>query len=103
MTDTAGPETADSIRLALEAAEAATDAAGEAQGLRTNAETAIARLDRTTGRVGPLLIGCLAGAVAVLGLGGLFHLRTIADMRTATAAQIEALALFSTRVGTLDT
>ncbi len=60
-------------------------------------------LDRSTGRIGPLLIGCLVGSTAVLGLGALFHLRAMADLRTATAAQIEALAVFSTRVGALDT
>jgi hypothetical protein len=103
MTQGSTPETPESIRLALEAAEAATDAATEAQGLRSAAETALARLDRSTGRIGPLLIGCLVGSTAVLGLGALFHLRAMADLRTATAAQIEALAVFSTRVGTLDT
>lgn len=103
MTQSPETETPETIRLALEAAEAATDAATEAQGLRSTAETALARLDRSTGRVGPLLIGCLVGSAAVLGLGALFHLRAMADLRTATAAQIEALALFSTRVGTLDT
>ncbi len=103
MTQATDPDTPETIRLALEAAEAATEAATEAQGLRSTAETALARLDRSTGRVGPLLIGCLVGSAAVLGLGALFHLRAMADLRTATAAQIEALALFSTRVGTLDT
>lgn len=103
MTQSPETETPETIRLALEAAEAATDAATEAQGLRSTAETALARLDRSTGRVGPLLIGCLVGSAAVLGLGALFHLRAMEDLRTATAAQIEALALFSTRVGTLDT
>lgn len=103
MTQSPDPDTPETIRLAIEAAEAATEAATEAQGLRSAAETALARLDRSTGRVGPLLIGCLVGSVAVLGLGALFHLRAMEDLRSATAAQIEALALFSTRVGTLDT
>ena len=103
MTQSPDPDTPQTIRLALEAAEAATEAATEANGLRDAAEIALTRLDRSTGRIGPLLIGCLVGSAAVLGLGALFHLRAMEDMRTATAAQIEALALFSTRVGSLDT
>lgn len=103
MTDTPDPASPDALRLALEAAEAATDAAGEAQTLRRSAEGALARLDKAAGRTGPLLIGCLVGSVSVLGLGALFHLRALDDMRIATAAQIEALAVFTTRVGDLDT
>jgi hypothetical protein len=102
MTDTPDPASPDALRLALEAAEAATDAAGEAQTLRRSAEGALARLDKAAGRTGPLLIGCLVGSVSVLGLGALFHLRALDDMRIATAAQIEALAVFTTRVGDLD-
>lgn len=101
MTATEPEDLSQTIRLALAAAEAANDAAGEATRAGTEMDAAAARIDRAGARMRPLALGLLAGTVAALGLGGLVTWRTLSDMNLATAAQIEALALFSTRVAEL--
>ena len=50
----------------------------------------------------PVLIGTLIGAVGSMGLAGLIYFRTINEMRTTAATQIEALTLFTQSVERLD-
>lgn len=101
MTETS-QELQDSIRLALEAAEAANDAADEIDAMQQATEKAAHRIDRFGATVKPLMIGTLLGSVIVIGLGGLVYFRTLSEMRTATATQLEALTMFASRVEALD-
>lgn len=92
----------DAIRLALEAAEAANDAASEVSRLQSETSAAAARLDRFGARLRPVMIGLLAGASISIVLGGLVYFKTLAEMRRTSATQIEALAMFQETVTALN-
>lgn len=94
-------ELENSIQLALEAATAANDSAEDVARLSSDTLAAAERLDKFAKGMKPLLMGVVAAAVLCVGLAGLVYLRTLSDMRTATATQIEALTVFSKSVGDL--
>lgn len=94
-------ELENSIQLALEAATAANDSAEDVARLSSDTLAAAERLDKFAKGMQPLLLGVVAAAVLCVGLAGLVYLRTLSDMRTATATQIEALTVFSKSVGDL--
>ncbi|MGR3697973.1 MAG: hypothetical protein ACU0CB_06850 [Roseovarius sp.] len=94
-------ELENSIQLALEAATAANDSAEDVARVSTETLAAAARLDKFAKGMKPLLFGVVASAVLCVALAGLVYLRTLSDMRTATATQIEALTVFSKSVGDL--
>lgn len=102
MSDGEDEELKSSIRLALEAAEAANDASSEIAAMKGDVEAAADRIDRFARSVKPLLLGVLVGSVTVIGLGSLMYFRTLSEMRTATATQLEALTMFSTSVTELN-
>lgn len=85
-----------SIRIALEAAETANESAEEVSRLGAATQESVNKLDSFAKVIKPVAIGCLAGSLISAALGGLVYLRTLSEMRTATATQIEALAVFST-------
>ena len=87
-----------SIRLALEAAEAANDTAEEVARLSSDTQAAAQRLDSFAKTMKPIVVGTLIGAVVSVAIGGLVYFRTLSDMRTTSATQIEALTLFSKSV-----
>lgn len=95
-------ELQDTIRLALEAAEAANDAASEVSRLQSETSSAAARLDRFGARLRPMMIGLLVGAGVSIVLGGLVYFKTLAEMRRTSATQIEALAMFQESVTQLN-
>ncbi len=101
MSATTPNDLENSIQLALEAAAAANDSAEDVARLSADTQAAAARLDAFAKVMKPAMIGVVAGAVLAIGLGGLIYLRTLSDMRTATATQMEALAVFSTSVADL--
>jgi hypothetical protein len=90
-----------SIQLALEAAAAANDSAEDVARLSADTQAAADRLDGFAKVMKPVMMGVVAGAVLAIGLGGLVYLRTLSDMRTATATQTEALTVFSKSVADL--
>lgn len=90
-----------SIQLALEAAAAANDSAEDVARLSSETQAAAARLDGFAKVMKPVMMGVVAGAVLAIGLGGLVYLRTLSDMRAATATQTEALTVFSKSVADL--
>ncbi|WP_417727009.1 hypothetical protein [Roseovarius sp.] len=94
-------ELENSIQLALEAATAANDSAEDVARLSSDTLAAAARLDAFAKGMKPLLLGVVAAAALCIALAGLVYLRTLSDMRTATATQIEALTVFSKSVGDL--
>ena len=98
---TSPTELENSIQLALEAATAANDSAEDVARVSSETLAAAARLDKFAKGMKPLLFGVVAAAVLCVALAGLVYLRTLSDMRTATATQIEALTLFSKSVGDL--
>lgn len=89
------------IHLALEAAAAANDTADEVAKLSGDTQRAADRMDKFAKGMKPALFGVLAGSVASAALGGLVYMRTLSEMRTATATQVEALAVFSQSVDDL--
>lgn len=91
------------IRLAIEAAEAATDSVAELDGVQSDIARAADRLDATGRRMMPMLLGLLAGtSLSVVG-AGLVYFNTLGRLDTAYNTQIEALAMFADRVEELDT
>ena len=80
----------DSIRQALQAAAAATDAADECAVISTQTRKVIA--DATSGqrRMTAVAGGALVGAIVCAGLSGLVYLRSMADLRE--AAELQAAA-----------
>jgi hypothetical protein len=110
MSTTTPTELDSSIQLAIEAAAAANDAAGDVETLASETRAAAARLDKFAQVMKPVMMGVVAGAVLAILLGGLVYFRTLSEMRLATATQMEALTLFSTsvddlkaQIGTLET
>ncbi|MCT4579065.1 hypothetical protein [Donghicola sp.] len=104
-TETENSETTElqeAIKLALEAAEAANDAASEVSRLQSETSAAAARLDRFGARLRPMMIGLLVGAGVSIALGGLVYFKTLAEMRRTSATQIEALAIFQESVTELN-
>lgn len=100
MTD-ATAEIENSIRMALEAAEAANDSATEIERLSSDTRAAAERLDKFAKVMKPLVLGTVAGAVACVAIGGLVYFRTVAEMRSTAATQIEALGVFTQSVAEL--
>lgn len=104
MTGAATDATAEienSIRMALEAAEAANDSATEIERLSSDTRAAAERLDKFAKLMKPLVLGTVAGAVASVVIGGLVYFRTVAEMRSTAATQIEALGVFTQSVAEL--
>ena len=95
-------ELQESIRLAVEAAEAANDTAAEITRLKADTLVAAEKINSFGRKMKPVLIGTLIGAVGSMGLAGLIYFRTINEMRTTAATQIEALTLFTQSVERLD-
>lgn len=95
-------ELKDSIRLAIEAAAAANDATAGIEGVKAETVEAAEELRGFGRTMKPLLAGALIGSVLSFALGGLVYFRTLTDLRAASATQVEALALFAERVGSLD-
>lgn len=86
-------ETTEGIRRALDAAEAANEAAQDIAELsaahRAFAEAVMKGQRRNT----LFATGAAAGAVVAIALGGLVYFRSVADLRVAAAVQSEAAAL----------
>jgi hypothetical protein len=105
MTDKTPPPAdplGDAIRKALDAAQAATDAAHEAEAVLIARSDAARAMDRTARRSG--MLAALAGgaSVLVLVLGGLVWLRTSTDLRDAAEVQAAAAAAFVDRIAQLN-
>ena len=98
----AGDSATDKIRRALEAAEAANDAAQELADLsaahRAFAEAVIKGQRRNT----LFASGALAGSIVAVVLGGLVYFRSVADLRMAAGVQSEAAALLVKEVKQID-
>ena len=90
------------IRLAIEAAEAATDSVAELDAVQTDITRAADRLDSTNRRMMPLLAGMLAGTTLAVAGAGLVYFSTLGRLDTAYNTQIEAMAMFADRVEELD-
>lgn len=87
-----------SIQLALEAATAANDSAEDVARVASDTAAAADRLDRFAARLRPLMLGLIAGGVLAAGVGSLIYLRTLGEMRSTAATQMEALSVFTTSV-----
>ncbi|PWR02556.1 hypothetical protein DKT77_10185 [Meridianimarinicoccus roseus] len=93
----------ETINIALEAAEAANDAAAEMGPLQTSLERTSTRLELLRTFVMRSVTAALGAAVVMLVMGALIYFQTLANLRTATATQIEALAVFTENMTRLDT
>lgn len=96
------PSVDDTIRLALEAANAANDAAAEIETMKSDAAIAAEKTDVFRKRITTVVFGALGGAAVAMTLSSLVYFRTISEMRKANATQIEALALFAESVDKLN-
>lgn len=97
------PDLEETIRLALEAAEAANDVSAEFSEIkRANAKMAekLESFQKSTSR---FVTGILLGAIVSIGLGGLVYFRSLQEMRTLSATYLEALTMFSEKVSGLQT
>lgn len=96
------PGVEDAIRLAIEAANAANDAADEVDAIKSDVAIAADKTDAFRKRIAMVVFGVLGGTVVAMALSSLVYFRTISEMRKANATQIEALALFAESVDKLN-
>ena len=99
-TDT-DPET--SIRLAIEAAEAANAVTGDIDTMRSDIEDAADRIERTRKTLVPVLIGVGIGTMVSVVGAGLLYFRTLSDLEVTRQMQVEAIAMLTEQLGALDT
>lgn len=86
-------DTEDGIRRALDAAEAANEAAQDIASLQTAHRAFAEAVIRGQRRNTLFAAGAAAGAAAALVMGGLVYFRSVADLRVAAAVQSDAAAL----------
>lgn len=86
-------ETNDSIRRALEAAEAANDAANDLAQLSAAHKAFAAAVIKSQRRNTAIASGAALGTVVALGLAGLVYFRSVADLREASEVQATAAEL----------
>ena len=92
----------DSIRLAIEAAEAANDVAAEISQMKGEYERAATRLERTRKNLVIIALGGFAAVATAVTFGALVYFQTLGDMKAANDTQLEALTMFSTSVQDLN-
>ena len=92
----------DSIRLAIEAAEAANDVAAEISQMKGEYERAATRLERTRKNLVIIALGGFAAVATAVTFGALVYFQTLGDMQAANDTQLEALTMFSTSVQDLN-
>lgn len=86
-------ETQDSIRRALEAAEAANDAAGDFAQLSAAHKAFAQAVIKGQRRNTAIASGAFLGTLVALGLAGLVYFRSVADLREASEVQATAAEL----------
>lgn len=96
------PELEESIRLALEAAQAATDAAGEIGPMQHGIEIAVMRVENLRKFMTHAVIAMLGASVVIVAIAALVYFQTLSNMRTATATQIEATAVVTDSIEQMD-
>lgn len=90
------------IQLALEAAEAANDAAAELTPLRDRIVASNEQLDTTRRFVTRSVGAALGAATLMLIMAALIYFQTLSNLRTATASQIETMAMLTANMTELD-
>lgn len=94
---------ADSIRRALEAAAAATDAAEEASLISEQTQTALAASIASQRKLVAVASGALGAAAVSIVLAGLVYLRSTADLREAAEIQAAASKAAIEQIQTMNT
>lgn len=92
----------DTIRFALEAAEAANDASTEVETLKAAHARALERSEATLKRMQMLLGGAVGVTVAAVAVGAMLYSRSAADMKAVTQTNLQSLKVFTQSVDTLD-
>ena len=90
------------IQLALEAAEAANDAAAELTPLKEGIESSTGRLDTTRRFVTRSVAAALGAATLMLVMAALIYFQTLSNLRMATASQIETMALLTENIAQVE-
>lgn len=90
------------IQLALEAAEAANDAAAELTPLREGIVASTEQLDSTRRFVTRSVGAALGATTLMLIMAALIYFQTLSNLRKATASQIEIMATFTATMTELD-
>lgn len=93
----------DSIRVALDAAELANDVATDIASMKASHHAASRKLDAFAKTSSRVTVGALIGATVSISLGGLVYFKTLKEMRTLHAANLEALSMFTMTVTDLQT
>ncbi|WP_162630917.1 MULTISPECIES: hypothetical protein [Meridianimarinicoccus] len=91
-----------SIQLALDAAEAANDAAAELTPLKEGIVASTDQLDTTRRFVIRSVGAALGAATLMLVMAALIYFQTLSNLRTATASQIETMAMLTANMADLD-
>lgn len=95
-------EVADGIKRALDAAEAANEAAQDIASLQASYKTFAEAVIRGQRRNTLFATGAAAGAALAIAMGGIVYFRSVADLRVAAAVQSEAAALMVEELTRMD-
>lgn len=97
------PELENAIRLAIEAADAANSSAADIAEMKRQYKDAADKIETTRKSFSLFSFSLLGGVAVALGASGFVAFKTISDLKTAYATQIEALGVFSESVAELRT
>lgn len=97
------PELENAIRLAIEAADAANSSAADIAEMKRQYKDASGKIDASRKSFLIFSFSLLGGVAVALGAVGFVAFKTISDLKTAYATQIEALTVFSESVAELRT
>jgi hypothetical protein len=95
-------EVADGIKRALDAAEAANEAAQDIESLQASYKAFAEAVIRGQRRNTLFAAGAAAGAAVAIAMGGIVYFRSVADLRVAAAVQSEAAALMVEELTQID-
>ncbi|MBF9046380.1 hypothetical protein LSUCC0031_04550 [Rhodobacterales bacterium LSUCC0031] len=100
-TQTASPTIEDSIKTALDAADAAITVSSEFDQIRTDYLKTRVEVKAINKQVMTVFISSLVASVLTVAVAGLIYFRTISEMQTTNATSLEALVIFAENVDRL--
>ena len=102
-TNTTTPTIEDSIKTALDAADAAITVSGEFDQIRTDYLKTRVEVKAINKQVMIVFISSIVASLLTVAIAGLIYFRTISEMQTTNATSLEALVIFAENIDRLTT